>query len=269
MPGHVEPRQLHPVLQDEAPLLRQRGGRANGRRARPRGQVAEIAFGQIEGFRGVHVASQHQRGVAGPVIGAEEVAHVVELHGVQVGHVADGRPPVWVLEWKQPGHQRHQRQAIRPILVALSPFVQHHLALGLEPLRGQRRQQIPHAVRLHPQRPVDGARGHHLPIVRAIGVGGAVQLRAGLLQRREVPAVVVLRPFEHQVFEEMGEPGPPWLLVLRPDVVPDVDGHDRHAVILVHDHVETVAESPPGKRQVQRGSAAARQEQAPPRPDSI
>ena len=49
-------------------------------------------------------------------------------------------------------------------------------------------------------------------------------------------------------------PVTPWPLVLRPDVVPDVDGDDRHAVILVHDHVEAVAETPPGERQIeQRG----------------
>ena len=162
-----------------------------------------------------------------------------------------------MLERKQAGHQRHQRQAVGPVLVALAPLVHHHLALGLEPFRGQRGQQIAHAIRLHPQRPVQRARRHHLPVVGPVGVGGSVQLRAGLLQRREVALVVVLRSLEHQVLEEMREPGHAWPFVLRTDVVPDVDGDDRHAVVLVHDDVEAVGQLAPGERQIQRRNRGA------------
>jgi hypothetical protein len=60
----------------------------------------------------------------------------------------------------------------------------------------------------------------------------------------------MLRTFEHQMFEEMSEPGPPRLFVLGPDVVPDVDRHNRAGVILVQKHVEAVLERLFDKRNV-------------------
>jgi hypothetical protein len=42
------------------------------------------------------------------------------------------------------------------------------------------------------------------------------------------------------VLEEVGEARPPWLLVLRADVVPLVDVHDRELAIDVQDHLQTV-----------------------------
>ena len=58
----------------------------------------------------------------------------------------------------------------------------------------------------------------------------------------EVAAVVVRRPLEHQVLEQVREPGAAGPLVLGPDVVPQVDRDEGAAVILVHDHVEPVVE---------------------------
>ena len=146
--------------------------------------------------------------------------------------------------------ERHERQAVRPVLVVLPALVQHDVALRLEPLGRQRRQQIAHAIGLHPQRPIDGARRHDLPVVGPVGVGRAVEQRAGLLQRREVALVVMLGPFEHQVLEEMREAGAARPLVLGADVIPDVHGHDRHVMILVDDHVETVGERALGEGKI-------------------
>src|SRR5438552_1336000 len=42
----------------------------------------------------------------------------------------------------------------------------------------------------------------------------------------------VLRAFEHQVLEQMGESGPPRLLVLRADVIGEIHVHDWRRVIL-------------------------------------
>ena len=60
--------------------------------------------------------------------------------------------------------------------------------------------------------------------------------------------VVVLGSLEHQVLEEVGEPGRAGALVLRSDVVPEVDGHNRTVVILVQDDVEAVGERVPDIR---------------------
>jgi hypothetical protein len=52
----------------------------------------------------------------------------------------------------------------------------------------------------------------------------------------------MLRPFEHQVLEEVRKSGMARPLVLRTDVIPEVDRHDRARAILVQKDVETVVE---------------------------
>ena len=74
-------------------------------------------------------------------------------------------------------------------------------------------------------------------------IGGAVQIgRANSLHGVDVPPWRVLAAAKHQVLEQMREPGLSRLFVLRPHVVPDVDGHNRRLVILMHDHGQTVVE---------------------------
>ena len=53
---------------------------------------------------------------------------------------------------------------------------------------------------------------------------------------------MVLGPLEHEVFKEVGETGSAGLLVLRPDVIPDIHGDDRDVMVFVDDDVETVGE---------------------------
>ena len=53
----------------------------------------------------------------------------------------------------------------------------------------------------------------------------------------------VLRTGEQHVLEEMCESGPARPLVLRADVIPEVDGHQRRGVVLVENHAEAVGES--------------------------
>src|SRR5207302_80743 len=81
-----------------------------------------------------------------------------------------------------------------------------------------------------------------LVVICAIGAGRAVDVGAYLLERHEVLAVVVLGALEHQVLEEMGEPGAVDGLVLRADVVPNVDRGHGDGMILVEDDVQAVAE---------------------------
>ena len=143
--------------------------------------------------------------------------------------------------WREQRRDRcHRRQPVGAVLVVLAPLVQHDLTLVVE-LRGRERgEQVPHAVRLHPQRELERARRHDLPVVGAIGVRRSVEQRSRLLQRMEVSLVVVRRPFEHQVLEEVREAGAARRLVLRPHVIPHVHRHDRAVVILVNDHRQAV-----------------------------
>ena len=140
-------------------------------------------------------------------------------------------------------HRRRQRDAgktVRTVLVVLPPLVQHDVALVVELLLGERRQQVAHAIGFHPQREVERAGRHHFPIVGAIGVRRSVEQAAGALQRREVAVIVMLGAFEHQVLEQVREAGASGTLVLRADVIPDVDGDHRQLMVLVHDDVEAV-----------------------------
>jgi hypothetical protein len=52
----------------------------------------------------------------------------------------------------------------------------------------------------------------------------------------------MLGTFEHQVLEQVRETRASASLVLRADVVPQVDRNDRHAAILMDDDVEAVGE---------------------------
>src|SRR5688572_5598303 len=56
------------------------------------------------------------------------------------------------------------------------------------------------------------------------------------------------RALEHHVLEQMGEPGLAGQLVLRADVVPDVDGYHRCEMVLGDDQAETVLEALIGER---------------------
>ena len=68
----------------------------------------------------------------------------------------------------------------------------------------------------------------------------------------------MLGAFEHQVLEQVRKAGAPGPLVLGADVVPDVDRHDRHVMILVDDDVEAVGERALGERKVDRTSMRSR-----------
>ena len=65
------------------------------------------------------------------------------------------------------------------------------------------------------------------------------------------PYLRVLRAHEHQVLEEVREPGPPRLLARRSHVIPDVDGDERHRVVLVQDDVQPVRQRELRVRDVQ------------------
>ena len=138
-----------------------------------------------------------------------------------------------MLVGEQRGEQRHRREPVRAVLVILAPLVQHDVALVRELRLRERRQQVPHAIGFHPDRQLQRARRHHLPVVRAIGVRRSVQRRAGALQRLKVAFVVMRRSFEHEVLEEMREAGVARALVLRADVIPEVDRHERRGMVLV------------------------------------
>ena len=177
------------------------------------------------------------------VITPEEGLHVLERGGTQIVGRADCEPAIRMVRRVEGFGQHPRHQAVGPVLVVLTAFVEHHFTLGVEPGLRQRGQQIAHPIRFHPQGQFERVGGHHFPVVRTIGIRRAVELGAGLLERLEVARIVMFGTFEHQVLEQMREAGSATALVLRPDVIPDVDGCDGARVIIVQQHVEAVGQS--------------------------
>ena len=93
---------------------------------------------------------------------------------------------------KQRRGQRDAGQTVGAILVVLPPFVEDNVALVLELLASEGRQQVAHSIRLHPQSQIQRARRHDFPIIGAIGVGRAIQQPSGLLERLKIPLIVML-----------------------------------------------------------------------------
>jgi hypothetical protein len=241
-PRHVQPRQLDAVLEVDPRVAAERGGRPHRVDPVARRQFAEILGDEVERAHDIDVAGDRQRSVARVIVAAEKRVDFVELDRLQVGDLADRGPVVRVIGRKQRRQERHRREPVGPVLVVLPPFVQHHVALVVEFGLGQRRQQISHPIGFHPQRQLQRAGRHYFPVVGAVGVGRSVQRGAGTLQRLKEAAIVVLGSLEHQMLEQVSEPGFARTLVLRADVVPEVDGGDRAGVIFMKQHVEPVVE---------------------------
>ncbi len=129
------------------------------------------------------------------------------------------------------------------LILAFALLVLHHAALLVEPRLVDHAEQVAHPIRFHPERHVERRARHVLEVVRAIGIRRPVDLGcAHAIEDLEVLVVRVLAALEHQVLEQVREARLPGPLVLRTDVIPDVDGDDRGLVILVHDQRQSVVE---------------------------
>src|SRR6267378_4890716 len=127
------------------------------------------------------------------------------------------------------------------LVIALALFVLHHAALQVQGFLVNRVIKMPHAVGFHEQRIIQRGCGHILEIVRAVGIGRAVEVRrAHALHRLDVAPLEVFAAAEHQVFEQVCKPGLPRLFVLRAHVIPDVQSYDWRLVIFVYDHGQPV-----------------------------
>jgi hypothetical protein len=84
--------------------------------------------------------------------------------------------------------------------------------------------------------------GDGFEVVGAVEVGGAVDVGcSGAFKVLEVGFFAdVLGAFEHHVLEEVGEAGATGALVERADVIPEVYGHERQAMIFMQEDDESV-----------------------------
>jgi hypothetical protein len=145
----------------------------------------------------------------------------------------------------RPEHLVHldRGHAVRLVLIALTTLVLHDVALPVDALRRHRVEQVRHAIGLEEQRQIERVLRHVDHVVRSIVGRGSVVVAAGAFEERIEHALLdVLRPFEHQVLEQVGEARAARLLIGRADVIPDVHRDHRHALVLVKDDVQPIAE---------------------------
>ena len=202
--------------------------------------AAEVLGHEGVRLRRVEVTDDHERRVLGHVIGSEKLAHILDGGRLEVCHAADRRVLVRVRreclvvdDLVQP--------SVRLVVHPHPPLFLDHLALVDEVvlLDTERR----HPVGLEPRCQRQVLRRKRLPehcfIVGCVGVALASDRRN---ERGVLLGPNVLRALEHHVLEEVRKAGAALLLVLRADVVPHPEVHDRRGMILGEDHRQPVRE---------------------------
>jgi hypothetical protein len=242
----MDPRQRYTIENGLAPLASERQGQrqVTERRDRRVGRDrAEESFDGRERRCRVDVTDDREHRVVRRVVGAEEAADVLERRRVEVVHRADRRVVVRVLGREELGLELLLERAVRTVVVRPALLVLDHLTLVVEVLLAERVEQRRHAIRLEPERELELVRWQGLEVVGPVEPGRAVHRAAGSLDERDVLRLSdVSRALEHHVLEEVGEAGLARDLVLRADVVPEVDGDDRGQVVLGDDDPQAVVE---------------------------
>ncbi len=201
---------------------------------------AVVLLHQARRLVGVEVADDRERGVGGHVVAAIERADVVDGGRLEVLHAADDRMLVG-MHGERGVVQQLRQAAVWLVLDAHPAFFLDDLALALERVLVD--AQRGHPIGLEPQHQRQVLRWRRLPVDRDVLTRLGVGLPADAGDERAVRfRLHVLRALEHHVLEQVREAGAPRLLVLRPDVVPQLHVHDRRGVILRENHREAVGE---------------------------
>mmetsp|Transcript_71465 Transcript_71465/g.168405 ORF Transcript_71465/g.168405 Transcript_71465/m.168405 type:complete len:314 (+) Transcript_71465:1147-2088(+) len=245
VPGEVQPAELDAVGHDQAALGADLGhGHLHLGRLGAGLEAAEVLLHQGLGLFGVEVAGQHQRRVVGPVVGARKGLHVGEADALDVGMRADDRRAVGVALGVERLVQRLLDDAIGPVLEALAALVAHHVLLVGQRHRIDLVDHPAQHVRLQPQAQCQLVGRQREEVVGAVEVGGAVAVGAagGVDEFVELAARHMPAAGKHQVLEQMGKAGLALGLVARAGMHPQVEGHQRQAVVLDQDELEAVGQ---------------------------
>ena len=200
--------------------------------------AAHVVVHQLQRLGRIEIAHEHQRRVRRHVERPVEVAHIVDRRGLEILQAADRRVLVRMHGERLVVDDLIQA-SVRLIVDAHPALFLHDLALALERVLVDPQRR--HAVGFHPQHQRQVVRRHRFPEHRLVVGRVGVALAADRRQHRCVRfGLDVLGALEHQVLEEMREPGAARLLVLRPDVIHDLQVHDRRRVVLRQHYREPV-----------------------------
>ncbi len=134
-----------------------------------------------------------------------------------------------------------QQLAVGRVIHAHPVLFLHHVALRAQV--GFVYAQRAHALGFQPQNPVHGVAGHGFVIQRAVEPGVGVVVAANLLdQARMLFRGHIFRAFEHQVLEQVGEPGLAARFVLAADPVPYLHRHHGRAMVFQGHDLQAVGQ---------------------------
>ena len=247
-PDHVDPGLGHAVCDlHDLPLGQGRHPAALPLEERARFKPAVVVGYAVPGEVFVEIAGDDQRQVVRRVVGPEELGHLVDPGRFQVLVPADDGPGIGMAGGVEVLVDQLVPAAVGLVLRGLPAFVADDLALVLEVLPRERVRQRGDTVRFQPEHVFEVARGHGGEVVGAVVARGAVdaafpQVAARLFDVFEIPVRRVLRPLEHQVFEEVGEPGPAGPFHLGAHVKPVVDMHHGQLAVHVQDDLQPVGQ---------------------------
>ena len=182
---------------------------------------------------GRDIAGEDNNSIGSTIVLLKPGFYVIQTGRIQIFHGADGTPAIRVSFRKNPLQQTVFSFTVRRV-VALTFFVLHHATLVIQLFLCDGTEQMPHAIRFHPQRKVNGGRRNILEVVGAVKPGGTVHIGgAYLFKGLEVFAVVVFRAVKHKVFKQVSEAGFTGFLIFRPHVVPNRDRDNGRFVIFM------------------------------------
>jgi hypothetical protein len=192
----------------------------------------------------VEVARHRQHRVRRAVVGVEELRAVVDRRALQVDEVAVAVVRVGERLEQHRGQEDPGEPAVRAVQHVEPDLLLHHVDLVAEVLVGELRRA--HAVRFEEQRPLQRRARQHLVVVGVVGVRGPVERAARRLHVPEVGQLLqALAALEHQVLEEVREPGAPLRLGTEADVVVHADANDRCAGVGGEHHPQAVGQREP------------------------
>ncbi len=194
----------------------------------------------------IKVSGDGEAGIVGRIELLEEVANVVEASSFDVGVRADDAGVVGMALGEELMIDLFFGEIIG-CAFALPALVADDVALISQLLAVEAFEEKAHAVALEPEGEFELIAGHGLEVVGTVEVRGAVDVGcAGALDVLDVGLLAnVFGALKHHVLEEMGEAGAASALVEGADVIPEVDGDERQAVVLMHQDDETVRHHEP------------------------
>src|SRR5262249_6327861 len=193
--------------------------------------------GEPKRLGGRDIADDDGHRVVGAVVCPVVLVEGVPRYVFDVAPPADHRPAVGMsLDGR--GHDILEQEPPRAVLAALrlAPDARHpRVEAGLvDPA-------VQHPVGLVAHRELEPIGGDRRVVVRPVVVGARVE---GCAIEEESSGDLaesqLLRALEEHVFEEVGHPGDPGVLVARADAVPDAEADDRSVPDFLHEDGEAV-----------------------------